>query len=218
MADVSKAIAKISANDEAEPAPPAAKESDEAPPPQTGSNDEAAAPKPSEQKVSEWERHERANPPSSKPSGERKLEDVQRLINEHSASVASAAEKSAQTIESQKAELGKNGGVYVPSLRDLLLQQDGKQVEMKGRLRSLEYSNTKKSLYLLFDGDNEDEWNLARGSIALRNASEALKEDALKPLLGKSIKLKGVVDVQRVAGKSRPLILIKERASITEVP
>jgi len=209
MADVRKAAAAIAGKEEAEPAATASKAADEALP---------AVPKPSAPEVSEWERHERENPPSSKPSRERNPEDVQRRINELSAKVASATEKSAQSIESQQAELEKNGGVYSPSLRDLLMKQDGKPVEVKGRLKSLEYSNTKKSLYLVFDGDNGDEWSLARGCVTLRLAANDLKEEALKPLVGKTIKLKGVVDVQRAAGKSRPLIGIKERSAITEAP
>lgn len=220
MAEVRKAASSIFAKEEAEPAETASKAGDEVPPEKTEPA-EAAAPTPSEPKLSERERHESADAPASKPpkpSGERRLEDVQRAINEHSASVASANEKSAQTIESQQAELEKNGGVYSPSLRDLLLKQDGKPVEVKGRLKSLEYSNTKKSLYLVFDGDNGDEWSLARGCVTLRFAANDLKEEALKPLVGKTIKLKGVVDVQRAAGKSRPLIGIKERSAITEAP
>lgn len=202
MADVSKAAHVPAPKEEDKPAKETAGEPDLPATPEAVPSEPAKTPEPA----------------SSGEKRERSLADVQRSINEHSATVASASEKSAKSIEIQKAELGKNGGVYVPSLRDLLFEQDGKQVELEGKLQSFEYSNSKKSLYLVFDGDDGKEWNLARGTITLRDASANLKEDALKPLVGKTIKLKGVVDVQRASGKSRPLIVIKERSAITETP
>lgn len=200
LADVSHVSKPSPAEEETKPAKETkVKDSDEPPVPEAVPSEPVKSPEPGS-------------------SRERNLEEVQRSINEYSSDVASASERNAETIEKQKAELAKNSGVYVPALRDLLFEQDGKQVELEGKLQSFEYSNSKKSLYLVFDGDDGKEWNLARGTIALRDAPADLKEDALKPLLGKAIKLKGMVDIQRASGKSRPLIEIKSRASITEVP
>ena len=70
-------------------------------------------------------------------------------------------------------------------------------------------------LYLVFSDKNPVN---ARGKIIKSSADAELAQEALTPLVGKKIRITGVVSAQSLRSDKRPLIEIKSRASITEVP
>lgn len=174
-----------------------------APPPATN----VAAPAPAEPAP---------EPPAPAPSPATEEEDAlaraNRLAAELSAQAAQVEKKAEVNLAAQQAAVDKQGGVFSPEHRELLIQQDNKEVTVTGVLEKFDYSGTKKTLYLLFAGDSG--WNAARGSVVLSSAPADLNEDALKPLVGKKILLRGKVEVQKGAGQERPLVVIKERAAI----
>jgi hypothetical protein len=156
----------------------------------------------------------RADPPAAAPNKEEEddLARANRLAAELSAQAANVEKKAEVNLAGQQAAFEKQGGVFSPEHRELLILQDNKEVALTGVLEKFDYSGTKKTMYLLFAGDTG--WNAARGSIIVSTAAADLTEDALKPLIGKKILLRGKVEVQKGAGQQRPLVVIKERAAI----
>ena len=54
-------------------------------------------------------------------------------------------------------------------------------------------------------------------SVSLKDADDALSEAKLAPLLGKKIRLRGKVKVDRLSKPARPVIVIDTRSAILEV-
>jgi hypothetical protein len=153
-------------------------------------------------------------PPAAAPTREEEddLARANRLAAELSAQAANVEKKAEVNLAAQQAAFEKQGGVFSPEHRELLILQDNKEVTLTGVLEKFDYSGTKKTMYLLFAGDTG--WNAARGSIIVSTAPADLTEDALKPLVGKKVLLRGKVEVQKGAGQQRPLVVIKQRAAI----
>lgn len=145
-------------------------------------------------------------------SQEDDLARANRLAAELSAQAANEEQKVVANLTEQQAVLEKQGGIYSPQLGALLLQQKGKEAKVEGVFEKIDFSGTRKTMYLLFTGDTGR--SSARGSIVLTKAPADLKEEALKPLLGKKIRITGKVEEQKIEMESRPLIEIKDRASI----
>lgn len=151
-------------------------------------------------------------PPAPARDEEEARARANRFAAELSAQIANVEKKAAADLASQQAAFEKQGGVFSPEHRELLIQQENKEVALTGLLENFEYSAKKKTMYLLFTGDTG--WNAARGSILVSSAPADLTEEALKPLIGKKILLRGKVDVQKFEGQQRPLVVINERAAI----
>ena len=115
-------------------------------------------------------------------------------------------------LATQRKAAEDNKGVISWNSRELLVQNAGKEVVVEGVLADIGFSDSEKTLYLLFSkppGQNDP-----RGAVILKSAAADLTEDALKPLIGHKIRLRGMVEVQTISGLQRPDIKIKERASI----
>ena len=146
--------------------------------------------------MSEIERAARANQRATELSAQTSKEDQEK-----------------QTIlEKQKAAAENAGGVIQWNSRELLIENDGKEVVVGGLLRDLEPSSTGKTLYLLFSEKSDKK--SARGAIVLKGAPEELTMNALAPLKGKKLRLHGKVEVLKISKTPRPEIQIKDRASI----
>jgi hypothetical protein len=126
-----------------------------------------------------------------------------------------ASQPTLEDLAAQKAVVEKQGGVFSPEHSALLLEQARKEVTVKGVFEEIEFSPTRKTIYLVFAGDKGS--NSARGSVVVSKAPAGLSETALRELIGKTICLHGKVEVQKSAGSARPLIVLKDRASIKEV-
>jgi hypothetical protein len=86
-------------------------------------------------------------------------------------------------------------------------------VTVEGVLTGFTYSANKKTLYLTFSQNPTAQE--ARGSIKLRTAAEDLKEPALKPMLGKKIRITGKFSLESFT--RRPVIILKNRSTIQEM-
>ena len=103
-----------------------------------------------------------------------------------------------------------NGGVIHWASRELLLQHDGEEVVVEGVLEGISSKNAR--MYLLFS--QPPVATDPRGAVVLKTAAADLAQDALTPLIGKKVRLRGTVNVVNIFGSKRPEILIKDRASI----
>lgn len=162
----------------------------------------------------------KGGPTSSTPARESAAEDPLDRINRRAAELSQQAENTDQaasaTLADQQTAVDANGGVFSPAHRELLFQRVDQEVTVEGVLHSFAYSQTRKTLYLVFEGDGG--WDFARGRILIAQAPADLTEDALKPLVGKKLRITGIVEAQKVSGKSRPLINLTTRASIAQAP
>lgn len=114
-------------------------------------------------------------------------------------------------IEPPDAARSTRGAISWTS-RELLVHNEAQEVVVEGVLAKIDFSGTKKTMYLLFSkipGKND-----ARGAVACKTAAADLSESALTPLVGKKIRLRGTVNVQRSFGLQRPEILLKDRAAL----
>ncbi len=107
-----------------------------------------------------------------------------------------------------------NPGVIPWTNRDLLMANGRREVTVEGVLADITFSRNKKTLYLLFT--KEEDPAAACGAVVLKNASPDLSEKALKPLIGQTLRVRGVVRLPKV-GHPRPEIQIKDRAAIQMV-
>jgi hypothetical protein len=115
-------------------------------------------------------------------------------------------------LATQRKAAEMNKGVISWNSRELLVQNAGKEVVVEGVFAAIGFSDSEKTLYLLFS--KQPDQNEPRGAVLLNSAAADLTEDALKPLIGRKIRLRGIVGVQTISGLQRPDIKIKERASI----
>ena len=95
-----------------------------------------------------------------------------------------------------------------------LLNEKDNEVAVIGVLKKLR--STKATLFLEFA--EEGDGTLARGRIVLKDAGVDLSEESLKGLVGKRIRLTGVVRLATAGKVKRPEIVINDRKSIQEVP
>jgi hypothetical protein len=96
-----------------------------------------------------------------------------------------------------------------------LVGQDGREVRVEGVFEKIDRSRSGETLYLLFS--KTPARDATRGSILLKSAGKDLSEEALTPMLGKKIRLRGEVRVQRGFGLQRPDIILTRRTDIEVV-
>jgi hypothetical protein len=113
------------------------------------------------------------------------------------------------TLDAQKAAAEQNGGVIQWNHNELLISKHDTEVVVGGVFEKIDFSREKKTMYIMFSQSHGT--NQTRGTILLKNAPD-LTEAVLKPLIGKRIRIHGVVKVQK--GKMRPEITIKNRSAI----
>lgn len=149
--------------------------------------------------------------PAPVASEEDDLARANRLAAELSAKAANVEQKIVANLAEQQATLDKQGGIYSPQLGALLLQQKGKEAKVEAVFEKIVFSGTRKTMYLVFSGETGG--SSARGSILISKAPD-LTEETLKTMIGKKIRITGKVEEQQGKSEDRPLIEIKDRASI----
>ena len=94
------------------------------------------------------------------------------------------------------------------------MQQRDHKVTVEGVLKNIRVTDSGKTLYLEFvETSSALE---ARGRFVTRNASADMSEEALKPLLGKRIRITGIVKIMHKLN-DWPELLLKNRQAIEEV-
>lgn len=135
---------------------------------------------------------------------------------ELSAQVEATEQQVAANLQTQQAEANAKGGVFSAHHRELLLQQVDQPVTVEGVCQAIDFSQGGNWMYLVLKAP--DEVTAARGKIVVAEAPDDLKEPAVRPLVGKTIRLRGKVEAQGSRGGPRPLIVIENRASIEVLP
>ncbi len=198
LADVKKPAPAPVVEEQMKPAKEPAKETESPAIPEPAPSEPVKTPEP---RLSDEELRNRAN----------------RLAAEMSAEKESSSKEAAADVEKQKADAEKRGA-YLPRDVAALLANDGKEVTLEGELKDFDESGkngTGEWLYLVFS--KQKPLN-ARGKIIKSTAPVELGREALAPLIGKRIRITGVVSAQSMRSDKRPLIEIKSRSAITEVP
>lgn len=135
-----------------------------------------------------------------------------RRAAELSAQAQQEDQQHAILLAQQQAAAQKMDGVIAWTSRELLVHNEGAQVVVEGVLEKIDFSGTRKTLYLMFSKEPDE--NDPRGAVILKTAAADLAAETLTPLIGKKIRLHGMVKLQKGFDLKRPEIQIKERASI----
>jgi hypothetical protein len=115
----------------------------------------------------------------------------------------------------EQAGISKSNRVYTPADHALLIAQNRQPATLEGVLEGIIHSKSGKTMYLSFS--KKPSQNEPRGRIRLKGAAEDLSESSLTRLIGRKIRLRGAVDVEKIGNLERPLIDIKNRDAIQEV-
>lgn len=116
----------------------------------------------------------------------------------------------AAILAEQQADAQKNQGVIMWLNRELLLENEGKEVVIEGVLQRIDSSNQATS-YLLFTPQEENK--AVRVAVARKPSVKELTKKALTPLIGKKIRVKGKVQVPKGV-PPRPEIQIEDDTAI----
>ncbi len=98
-----------------------------------------------------------------------------------------------------------------------IISENGQEVSVEGILKKVTPSTrTDHFLYLEFTDD--DSRDGARGRCLTKNAPADMSEEALGLLIGKNIRITGVVKIETSQKKKKPVIQLKDRSAITDAP
>jgi hypothetical protein len=130
-----------------------------------------------------------------------------------------AAEFSKSLKNAERAKAGKiaavaaRNGIYYLADSELLLDRRGDGVMLEGKLDAVERSNNGKgkTIYLIFSGGK------ARGGVELDKAEGALAESILAGLVGKNLRITGIVKIDGVRPRF-PVVVFETRTAIQEIP
>ncbi|MEI7954955.1 MAG: hypothetical protein WCJ66_07285 [Verrucomicrobiota bacterium] len=105
-------------------------------------------------------------------------------------------------------------GVFGSGESVRIMQQEGKKVTVEGVLKNIRVTDSGKTLYLEFvETSSALE---VRGRFVTKNAPDDMSEEAIKPLLGKRVRITGVVKIMHKLNRW-PEVLLKNRQAIEEV-
>jgi cytoskeletal protein RodZ len=95
---------------------------------------------------------------------------------------------------------------------EALVSNKNNQVSVEGTAKSIDYSDSGKTIYLVFSS-NEDR-NAAQAGIELEKSSKEEMTKQLGRFIGKKIRVTGEVTVQTFQGLNRPDIEIKDLSAV----
>lgn len=143
--------------------------------------------------------------------GETIQQRANRKLAEFSASGAQARIEGDETLTQHHAELTRRERVFAPTDRALLMNQKGMLVKIEGILERIEQS--RKTTYFIFEkatGSSDP-----RAAFVTADAPDDLHISQLESLIGKRIRVQGMVKVEAL--QQRPTIVIKQRNAIETV-
>ena len=106
-------------------------------------------------------------------------------------------------------------GVFRSGDTQGIMEAKGREVTVEGILKYLRVSDSGKTVYLEFvETTPKDE---VRGSFATKKVTEDMSEQALTPLIGKRIRISGVVTLKSHFSVKWPEVMLKDRKAIQEV-
>jgi hypothetical protein len=149
-----------------------------------------------------------AEQPATPPNGEiKRLQEVNAL--------AATLVEGARPLPSSAADASKPGGVFQSSDTQLIINERNREVTVEGVLNNIRASDSGKTLYLEFEASTSTEE--VRGAIKTQDMAPDLSEQDLKQLLGKRIRITGVVKLMRRSKAQCPEVALVDRKSIQEV-
>ena len=108
------------------------------------------------------------------------------------------------------------GGVFRSGDTERIMQEKDREVTVEGVLKNIRASDSGKTLYLEFvETTQQDE---VRGCFVTKRLSEDMSVDALQGLVGKRIRISGVVRIMHHFKVKWPEVLLRDRQAIQEVP
>jgi hypothetical protein len=120
--------------------------------------------------------------------------------------------------DKRREELAASDAIHLVTDREFLMENAGKQVVLEGVLENLRFSDDGKGPTFYLEFSNPAPHGEPRGYIMRKNMKNDVQPQALTPLLGKRVRMSGVVSVEKVnaGGEShtRPRVLLKGRESI----
>ena len=127
---------------------------------------------------------------------------------------APAAPAAAGTQPPLAADTNRSG-VFQSGDTQRIMQEKDHEVTVEGVLKNIRVTDSGKTLYLEFvETTKRDE---VRGCVMTKNVAQDLSEQSLKPLLGKRIRITGVVRIMHHLKVKWPEVLLRDRKSIQEV-
>ena len=139
---------------------------------------------------------------------EEDVAQIQQRAAEVRAQAAAGDQVKQAQVATQKSEFASHGGVFHVNEREQLLRQEGYDVTVEGVLQKIDYSMSRKTMYLQFSQQPGRRDTCV--SVFLKDAPADLSEEHLTTLIGRKLRFKGIVQVHF----SRPEIKIKDRSSI----
>lgn len=133
-----------------------------------------------------------------------------RLADDQRALAHKAEKQKERTLADQKYAASKNGGVIPWSSRELIAYCEDKEVVVEGVL--LDVSCDQKRISLLFSKPPQK--TDPRGVVLRKSSDAELSAEKLMTLIGKKVRLHGIVDLRSVFGNFQTEIAIKDRAAI----
>ena len=119
-----------------------------------------------------------------------------------------------RTVTPPDQDPGDLSNTVIPwTSHEFLAQYKGREIIVEGPFEAITFSESRATMYLLFS--KELGKTDTRGSVTVKTAPPDLSESTLTPLIGKKIRLHGIIHVQPLSG--RPEIKIVDRASIEVV-
>jgi hypothetical protein len=149
-------------------------------------------------------------------AGQRSEDAASARAEELARGLSEGQDAAAAALERRKAEVMKRGGFYQVEDSDLLLQKAGEEVVVQGTLARIRSSDSGKTLY--FEFSEEPAGGDVRGYFMTESAPEGLDAETFKGLVGKKVRMNGLVHVETAGGVRRPQLLIEEIRSIVAVP
>jgi len=121
---------------------------------------------------------------------------------------AAAAEERRQAIEAR--------GYYTVREGDLLFGMNGREVNFRGRLSAVRFSNSGLTMYLEFSPDPATDE--PRAYAMRRDLVDGIREEDLAPLVGKFIEIRGPVDIETISRTRRPRVNLINRERLIVLP
>lgn len=147
----------------------------------------------------------------SKPGRDRSPAEASQRATE----LLAARQDSERDLQARRAEIQKRGGIFEVGDDALLLEQKNSEVQLRGQVTGVQFSDKGKGATLYMDFLKSDSRSGVRGFVMRADLNGAMSLALLENLVGKTIQLRGKVSTP--TSRSRPEIEIKNFDSIQEV-